>query len=467
MARGFPPNPFRPRVRAGQGPPVTPAGCACEELRRALGAAGLGPQPLELVELPGAGYGLAARESLRAGDDVVGVPRAPLALTPEVALRKSVVGAAMERQGVPAWSALAMFLAEVDAGLHAEDEEAPWLATYVAALPREVGGALEWSEIVQSASRDPFTLAPSYVEVLEGSTLAQGARSRLKSAQQSWIELDDLVYAAEAEGMLAKGLISQERLVWAFSILLSRLIRLPALNQEALVPWADMCNHAPGLGGAATFDFDAGSGLVTLRAGRDYQPGEQVFASYGEKSSGDLLCSYGFTSTSRTYEDDVFPLTLGVLADDPLADAKVAVLEEAARKGVGSRFPLRANALPEGALPYAAFVASRPGSAEECQAVAGRTLYAPFGRMGDELVRLGHEELLRAVRACLAAFKTTFEEDKAVCGAWANADSTGAPFVSAAALQDRSAAIAFVKVRERQILLSTENYLRGTLRNGL
>ena len=77
-----------------------------------------------------------------------------------------------------------------------------------------------------------------------------------------------------------------------------------------------------------------------------------------------------------------------------------------------------------------------------------------------------HEELLRAVRACLAAFKTTFEEDKAVCGAWANADSTGAPFVSAAALQDRSAAIAFVKVRERQILLSTENYLRGTLRNG-
>ena len=99
--------------------------------------------------------------------------------------------------------------------------------------------------------------------------------------------------------------------------------------------------------------------------------------------------------------------------------------------------------------------------------MAGRTLYAPFGRMGDELVRLGHEELLRAVRACLAAFKTTFEEDKAVCGAWANADASGAPFVSAAALQDRSAAIAFVKVRERQILLSTENYLRGTLRTGL
>ena len=197
-------------------------------------------------------------------------------------------------------------------------------------------------------------------------------------------------------------------------------------------------------------------------------PGSRV--SGGPRPGGAVLCVCHKDGTDASYCDRdgyVFPLTLGVLADDPLADAKVAVLEEAARKGVGSRFPLRANALPEGALPYAAFVASRPGSAEECQAVAGRTLYAPFGRMGDELVRLGHEELLRAVRACLAAFKTTFEEDKAVCGAWANADSTGAPFVSAAALQDRSAAIAFVKVRERQILLSTENYLRGTLRNGL
>jgi SET domain len=78
---------------------------------------------------------------------------------------------------------------------------------------------------------------------------------------------------------------------WAFSMLLSRLIRLGALGDtEALVPWADLLNHSPD--SDAYLDWDTAQQAVVLRADTAAEPGQQVFASYGPKASGALLLRY-------------------------------------------------------------------------------------------------------------------------------------------------------------------------------
>ena len=61
-------------------------------------------------------------------------------------------------------------------------------------------------------------------------------------------------------------------------------------GELALVPWADMLNHKPGC--AAFIDLDDDS--VNLTTDRAYNKGEQVWASYGQRPSSELLISYGF-----------------------------------------------------------------------------------------------------------------------------------------------------------------------------
>lgn len=82
-----------------------------------------------------------------------------------------------------------------------------------------------------------------------------------------------------------------------------------------LAPWADLVNHD--VDRACYFDWD-GSALV-LRPDRSYAPGEQVFASYGQKSSGQLLLSYGFVPETNPHEAVRVELTVD--PDSPAAAA--------------------------------------------------------------------------------------------------------------------------------------------------
>lgn len=76
-------------------------------------------------------------------------------------------------------------------------------------------------------------------------------------------------------GLAPAGRFSRAALTWAFSVLLSRLVRLAALgDRQALVPWADLLNHSPQASGY--LDWDAGQAGVVLALERDYQEGEQV-----------------------------------------------------------------------------------------------------------------------------------------------------------------------------------------------
>ena len=69
--------------------------------------------------------------------------------------------------------------------------------------------------------------------------------------------------------------MTSQNLNWAFSMLLSRLVRLPSLgNIEALCPWADMINHD--CRATSYLDFDPSKRCATLTTDRGYKAGEQV-----------------------------------------------------------------------------------------------------------------------------------------------------------------------------------------------
>ena len=74
---------------------------------------------------------------------------------------------------------------------------------------------------------------------------------------------------------ITQGTLSEGRLSWAFSILLSRLVRLPSLNNvEALCPWADMINHD--CRASTHLDYDFSTQTAALVSDRSYGAGEQV-----------------------------------------------------------------------------------------------------------------------------------------------------------------------------------------------
>ncbi|TQD75908.1 hypothetical protein C1H46_038539 [Malus baccata] len=81
--------------------------------------------------------------------------------------------------------------------------------------------------------------------------------------------------------------------------LLMQHVRLPSLGGKvALVPWADMLNHSCKVD--AFLDYDKSSQGVVFSTDEAYEPGEQVFISYGKKSNGELLLSYGFAPREGT-----------------------------------------------------------------------------------------------------------------------------------------------------------------------
>jgi SET domain len=121
--------------------------------------------------------------------------------------------------------------------------------------------------------------------------LADDARAIRAAADASWEQLEAVLPEKAALAAFGGRRPLRADFQWAFSMLLSRLIRLRSLGDcEALVPWADLLNHSPD--SDAYLDWDAAQRAVVLRADAAAQPGQQLFASYGAKASGALLLRY-------------------------------------------------------------------------------------------------------------------------------------------------------------------------------
>jgi hypothetical protein len=151
-------------------------------------------------------------------------------------------------------------------------------------------------------------------------------------------------------------------------------VRLPGRGDTlALLPYADLLNHQPGAEAFLDYEGEGDAGAVVLRVDRAYGAGEQVFISYGEKSSGELLLQYGFVppAAAASNPHESVPLTLTLSGDDPLYDVKTAALQQWQVTQPQLTFPVRMAGMPAALLPTAAFVALGDDcTAEQVHAVA-------------------------------------------------------------------------------------------------
>jgi histone-lysine N-methyltransferase SETD3 len=400
----------------------------------------------------GQGRGLVAAQAVRAGQRVLQVPET-LIITPAAAARRSALAPALTAGGppLPAWSVLALWLMEtMTAASHTGASDAAYAAVLPA--PGQTGCVLEWS--------------PQEVAWLQGSHLAALAADIRAAAAASWLELSAAVAAAEAAGAaVPAGVYTQSAATHAFALLLSRLVRLDGAAPdggalEALCPWADLVNHA--CDATSFLSWDPAARAVVLAADRTYSPGEQVVASYGQKTSGELLLSYGFAPPEGSNPHDACLLRMDACGGGSGAPAERGGWKAAALRRRGASpdraFPLRLGALPEGLLRFACFAAAAPAGAEEAEALC-EALFPAAGHASDAslppaLLLEGLEAAAAAVRRALVGYSITLEGGKAELAGLHAAGRGGT----------RRAAVLQVLVQEQRVLSRAAFLLASRLR---
>ena len=305
--------------------------------------------------------------------------------------------------------------------------------------------------------------------LLAGSPLHAKASGIRSAAAQSWQDLQPVLQQAAQQGRIKPESYTQQCYTWAFSILLTRLCRLPSRNnEEALIAWADMANHDASV--TNFLDWNRNKKCVIFEPGRSYTPGEQVCVSYGQKTSGELLLSYGFLIPPETNPDDAYQLQIALDSDDSQYQSKLALLQQYGLSGK-EEFPLRVTALPDGLLQYAAFVAAAPGRSDEIP-VLGEYLFKHrqfplLDKVDCKLIGVNY--VLSICRAALMSYKRTLEADREQLEALQARlkefdDIVSTEGGSQVTQIQREVAAAVLRVRERQVLNRTIFILQQTKR---
>lgn len=122
------------------------------------------------------------------------------------------------------------------------------------------------------------------------------AAKSLKNKLAKEFEMMEKQVFEKDRGKFDEDIFSRDAWEWAFAILFSRAINLTAIEQIALVPYADLLNHNPFCStyiDVMTERF-TGDKYISLYTDRPYSTMDQVFVTYGPKSNSELLLLYGF-----------------------------------------------------------------------------------------------------------------------------------------------------------------------------
>jgi histone-lysine N-methyltransferase SETD3 len=240
---------------------------AIERLFEWLGAGGASLSALELRAYDGMERGAHTRSGVRSGDTVLEVPESHL-ITLELA-RASEIGCRIEASGLRperTHSWLAAFLLQER---HREGSFwEPYLDTLPAAFPHV-----------------PIFFQPEQLAWLRGSHALELVQRRREALVQEYRRLS-------AIPELRRFPLSE--FVWASTCVVTRVfgISVDGVKTSALVPMADMLNHR--LPRQTRWLFDASLRSFVITAAEDIGTGEPVQDSYGAKSNGRYLLSYGF-----------------------------------------------------------------------------------------------------------------------------------------------------------------------------
>ncbi|CAA7050960.1 unnamed protein product [Microthlaspi erraticum] len=307
-------------------------------LQKWLSDSGLPPQKMSIDRVDVGERGLVASQNLRKGEKLLFVPPS-LVISADSKWTDAEAGEVMKRYDVPDWPLLATYLIS-EASLK---NSSRWF-NYISALPRQPYSLLYWTR----------TELDMY---LEASQIRERAIERITNVVGTYEDLRSRIFSKHPQ-LFPKEVFNDETFKWSFGILFSRLVRLPSMDGRfALVPWADMLNHNCEV--ETYLDYDKSSKGVVFTADRPYQPGEQVFISYGNKSNGELLLSYGFVPREGTNPSDSVELALSLRKTDECYKEKLDALK---KHGLSTPqcFPVRITGWPMELMAYAYLVVSPP-----------------------------------------------------------------------------------------------------------
>ena len=265
----------------------------CARLCRWLTAGGADLRGLFVDEgRDGEPRGVRAGQDIADGSAALVIPRS-LLITTEVAEASPIGQAILAIEGElvsPDHSLLAAYLLE-----ERRRGGSPF-APYLDTLP-------------ESFPTHPLFFSDDEMAWLRGSYATAKVGERRRSIDRDYAAISSKVQAFRA--------FSREELAWARVAVSSRVfgVRIGGVATQALVPMADMLNHAPSPEVHWAYDDEANAFL--MKAARAIAKGTAVRDSYGSKCNGRFFVSYGFT-----------------LADNPANEAAVmlAIPEGAARR---------------------------------------------------------------------------------------------------------------------------------------
>ncbi|KAJ6343250.1 hypothetical protein OIU76_005063 [Salix suchowensis] len=319
-----------------------------EALQKWLSDSGLPPQKMAIQKVEVGERGLVALKNIRKGEMLLFVPPS-LVIDADSEWSCPEAGEVLKQYSVPDWPLLATYLIS-----EASFEKSSRWSNYISALPRQPYSLLYWTR----AELDTY---------LEASRIRERAIERITNVTGTYNDLRLRIFSKHPH-LFPEEVFNMESFKWSFGILFSRLVRLPSMDgRVALVPWADMLNHSCEV---ETFlDYDKSSKGVVFTTDRPYQPGEQVFISYGRKSNGELLLSYGFVPREGTNPSDSVELSLSLKKSDKCYKEKLEALK---KHGLSASqcYPLQVTGWPLELMAYAYLAVSPPSMSRQFEEMA-------------------------------------------------------------------------------------------------
>ncbi|KAA0059211.1 ribulose-1,5 bisphosphate carboxylase/oxygenase large subunit N-methyltransferase [Cucumis melo var. makuwa] len=331
-----------------------PWGCDIDSLENAsalqkwLSESGLPDQKMSIQRVDVGERGLVALKNVRKGEKLLFVPPS-LVISAESEWSCPEAGEVLKRNSVPDWPLIATYLIS-EASLM---KSSRW-SNYISALPRQPYSLLYWTR----EELDRY---------LEASEIRERAIERITNVVGTYNDLRVRVFSKHPE-LFPEEVFNIETFKWSFGILFSRLVRLPSMDGKvALVPWADMLNHNCEV---ETFlDYDKASQGVVFTTDRAYQPGEQVFISYGKKSNGELLLSYGFVPKEGSNPSDSVELLLSLKKSDKCYKEKLEALKKHGLRA-SQCFPIQITGWPLELKAFAYLAVSPPSLSNQFDEMA-------------------------------------------------------------------------------------------------
>ncbi|XP_073011218.1 ribulose-1,5 bisphosphate carboxylase/oxygenase large subunit N-methyltransferase, chloroplastic [Typha latifolia] len=368
--------------RISQEQPI-PWGCGTESLESSsalqkwLSDSGLPLQKMAIQRVEVGERGLVALKNIRKGEKLLFVPPS-LVISADSEWSCPEMGNVLKRFSVPDWPLLATYLIS-----EASRASSSRWSSYISALPRQPYSLLYWSR----SELDTYLVA---------SPIRERAIERITDVIGTYNDLRTRIFSKYPD-LFPEEVYNMETFRWSFGILFSRLVRLPSMDGKvALVPWADMLNHSSEV---ETFlDYDKSSQGIVFMTDRSYQPGEQVFISYGKKSNGELLLSYGFVPKEGTNPNDSVELSLYLNKSDKCYKEKLEALK---RHGVSTpqRFPLQVTGWPLEMMAYAYLVVSPPSMKQHFEEMAAAASNRSTAKRGIDYPEL-EEQTLQFISDC-------------------------------------------------------------------